>query len=119
MTAKSKLKKIQKKAVISQPVDPYASVHAKFQRVQELRAQIGKLKSLYAEYDSLMEQLIPYFVRKENDRFIVSRKLTIGTKTYNIHAYFYDEKKGLILSKAWKSAAHETFNVEELPASLI
>ena len=114
MNRKNRLKKIQK----TQP-DPYTLIHDKFKRVAELRVEISKMKDKYKEYSCLMKELIPYFVKKENDRFIILRKLIFGTRAYNIHTYFYDEKEDVFLDKAWKSVAHETFSVEELPSSLI
>ena len=112
MTSKSKLKKIQKKAVVNPPVDPFAILNAKVLRMKELQAQIVQLKGAYAELDKLKEEMIPYFVTVEPDRFTINRKLILGTKTYNIHPFFFDEKKGIVLAKTWKSVAHETFNVE-------
>jgi hypothetical protein len=110
----NKLKKLQKKSTVKPP-DPFASitsVQAKFKRVKQIRAELAKLKVLYQEHDRLMEELIPLFVTKENDRFVVARQITLGAETYKVSAYFYDEKKGELKSKAWKSTAHETFTIE-------
>ncbi len=89
-----------------------AGIAEKFRRLEALRTQINGLKTLYAQHDALQSELLPLFIQKTDTQFIVNRQVTIGARTYRIKPFFYDEAKGTLLSKRWKSTAHETFTIE-------
>jgi hypothetical protein len=92
--------------------DQLASLKAKFQRLAEIRAQLTSLKSLYQQHDALMTELLPLFITKTDSQFIIQREITLGNKNYKLVPHFYDQKKGTILAKQWKSSAFETASIE-------
>ena len=110
MNPKSKKKKII--SVAQQLSNQLSAVNDKFKQLKKLREQIGKLKSLYAEHDQLMEELLPLFIEKTPDTFIVKREVTVGTEKYRFTPFFYDEKKALVRAKVWKSTAFESGTIE-------
>ena len=110
MNPKSKKKKII--SVAQQLSNQLSAVNDKFKQLKKLREQIGKLKSLYAEHDQLMEELLPLFIEKTPDAFIVKREVTVGTEKYRFTPFFYDEKKALVRAKVWKSTAFESGTIE-------
>jgi hypothetical protein len=59
-----------------------------------------------------MEEILPYFVQTLPDRFIVLRHVTLGTESYRLTPFFYDETKSKLVTKRWKSTAHPTFIIE-------
>lgn len=93
-------------------IDPLQAVYDKFARLKELRKQIADAKRLYSEYDELCRQLLPQFVTVESGKFVIHREVTIGRKTYRLSAGFFDEKKGEVTAKQWKSTAMENFFIE-------
>ena len=106
-----KMKKIRLKAIPAQPQDPLASIKAKFKRVKELRAEIQGVKKLYIEHDQLMTELLPLFIKVEPDRFTIARQVSLGTESYRLVPYFFDEKRGLV-AKVWKSTPFESAVIE-------
>lgn len=92
--------------------DAMQAIGTKFARLTELKQEINRLKTLYQEHDALVSELIPLFVQKTDSQFVIARSVTVGNRTYRLTPFFYDEAKGTILSKRWKSAAHETFSIE-------
>jgi hypothetical protein len=101
----------KKKPVPVSPVSSLDVINAKFKRLKELRAKLVGLKSLYAEHDNLMRELLPLFIIQDKDAFLISREITIGSHKYRFSPSFYSEKDGL-RSKAWKSTAFETGVIE-------
>lgn len=89
-----------------------AGIADKFRQLEALRQRINELKTLYAQHDALQSELLPLFIQKTDTQFIVNRQVAIGNRTYRLTPFFYDEAKGTILSKRWKSTAHETFTIE-------
>lgn len=111
-----KLNKIlsAKKAPIAAPTatDQFASLKKKFAELAKVRAQLAAVKVLYAKHDQLIAELIPLFITVEQDRFVVAREVTLGTEKHRLVPYFYDEKKGTLLAKQWKSTAFGTVTIE-------
>lgn len=103
--------KLSKKITIN-PTNSLAGINSKFKELKELRAQINKLKTLYQRHDALMEELLPLFIEVQSDKFIVHREFKLGSKTYRVAPYFYDEKKSKLTAKVWKSTAFEAVAVE-------
>ena len=88
------------------------AIRLKFQRLRELDTQIGQMHAIYAERDRLLGELLPVFVTVTPTQFIVNREITIGTEVHRITPSFFDTRTNTIKSKAWKSAAFESFTVE-------
>jgi hypothetical protein len=59
-----------------------------------------------------MTELLPLFIVKTDSQFIINREITIGTEKHKLAPHFYDEKKGIVLAKQWKSTAFETATIE-------
>jgi len=93
------------------PNDPYADLHRKLRRIMKLRQKINGAKGLYLEHDRLMEEVLPYFIRTEHDRFVVLRVLNLSGHNYRVAPFFYDEQRGQLRAKTWKATAHETFTI--------
>jgi hypothetical protein len=110
----TKKKKIlnAKKIIAPTAIDQFADIKSKFAKLKEIRAKIALMKALYQEHDALMMELLPLFITKTDSQFIINREITVGTEKHKLAPYFYDEKKGLVLVKQWKSTAHETFAIE-------
>lgn len=92
--------------------DPYAFLHAKLRKIKEIREELESVKHLYGDHDRLMEEVMPYFVQILHDRFIVLRKVTLGTETYNLSPSFFDEKKAKLMVTTWKASAQKNFSIE-------
>lgn len=108
----SKKQKITGPKVQVSPFAQLQSVEAKFKRLQTLRKEINRLKALYQEHDSLMEELMPVFIEQTPDVFIVHREVRIGRNKHRVTPFFYDEKKDKLVSKVWKSSAFQSVAVE-------
>lgn len=93
------------------PNDPYVEIHRKFNRIRELRRKLNATKVLYVEHDALVESMLPYFITAEHDRFTILRQITLGSRTYRLTPFFYDERRAQLKAKTWKSTAHETFTI--------
>ena len=111
MTKKQKVLSVQKVAV-SSAVAQVASIQAKFKELAAVQTQIARLKFLYQEQDRLMTELLPLFITKTGSQFIIEREITIGNETHKMSPRFWDEKKGILLNKQWKSTAVETGTIE-------
>jgi len=107
MTKKQKVLKAQKPVF----ADPLIAIKARFQRLHALRAEIARLKGLYKEHDTVMQELMPMFIQVQADKFIIAREITLGTEKYRFTPYFYDAKDGL-KAKVWKSSAFEVGTIE-------
>jgi hypothetical protein len=108
----SKKTQIANPQVIS-PVQQIAAIQKKFKRLAEVRQQIAQLKnSLYPEHDQIVSELLPLFIETQTDQFIVKREITIGNEKHRLVPYFYDEKKGVVLTKQWKSTCQQTMDIE-------
>jgi hypothetical protein len=105
-------KKKAKQPAAPTVVDQMTLIKNKFSRLAQVRAQLAALKVLYAEHDSLVSELMPLFIEKTNDAFIVKRQITLGNTTHRLVPYFYDDKKGILKAKCWKSTAMETMAIE-------
>jgi hypothetical protein len=77
-------------------------------RIAEIREELNSVKALYAEHDILVEDVLPLFIEMEDDKFIIHRSIKLGSKTYTLSPFFFDEKKGKLLAKVWKSTAFGT-----------
>jgi hypothetical protein len=110
----SKKKKILSAQKITTPtaVDMFADVKAKFAKLKEVRAKIATMKALYQEHDALMTELLPLFITRTDTQFTIQREITIGTEKHKLSPHFYDEKKGLVPAKQWKSTAFEFASIE-------
>jgi hypothetical protein len=97
---------------MTNPLNQLNLLNAKFKRLKDLRVELTKMKALYQEHDRLMEELLPIFVEVNQDAFVMKREITIGTNKYRLAPYFYNEKKGHIVAKVWKSSAFETAVIE-------
>ena len=87
------------------------SLKQKFNRVKEIREQIQQMKSLYQEHDALMGELMPLFIEIQNDKFIIHREINLAGETFRFSPSFYDENKGQIIAKSWKSVAQESGSI--------
>lgn len=97
------------------PTDPAAvltALKAKFARLGGIRERLSGMKSLYAEHDALVLELLPLFVTVEADRYVINKRITLGSEVHTITPFFYDPDRGELKVKRWKSAAHETFRIE-------
>jgi len=93
-------------------VNPFATLSAKLKRIKELRAELNKVKVLYQEHDQLMSEVLPAFIEVQADKFVIAREIKLGSKTYRLSPHFFDEKKGLVVPKVWKSTAFESATIE-------
>jgi hypothetical protein len=113
MSTKKKNKILNaKKITTPTATDQFAAVKAKFAKLKEIREKIATMKALYQEHDALMTELLPLFITKTDSQFIISREITVGTEVHKLAPHFYDEKKGIVLAKQWKSSAFETATIE-------
>jgi hypothetical protein len=111
MTKKQKIL-AAKKLPTPTVADQFAEIKAKFKKLAEIRAEIAKSKALYQQHDALLSELLPLFITKTDKQFIIQREITLGDEIHKLIPYFYDEKKGTLLSKQWKSTAMETATIE-------
>jgi hypothetical protein len=93
-------------------VNPLDALKSKFTQLKAIREQIASMKGLYQKHDALMEELMPLFIKIESDKFIVAREISLGTDKFKLSPYFYDEKKGLLVAKVWKSASFASVSIE-------
>ena len=80
--------------------------------LKKVRAEIAKMKNLYVKHNELMEELMPLFIEVQADQFIIKREIKIGSTKYRFNPFFYDEKKGTVVPKVWKSTAFESGSIE-------
>ena len=95
-----------KKKVVPQ-VNPVEILEKKLARIKELREQINKMHAIYAEHDALIEDVLPLFITKTPDGFMVRTSVQLGGTTVQFSPAFYDEKKAKLVAKSWKSVACE------------
>lgn len=88
------------------------SVQDQFKKLGELNALISSMKNLYAEREALITALQPLFIEVKNEEFIIKRSVTIGNKTYRYSPFFFNEKKGQIVAKVWKSTCFDSGYIE-------
>jgi len=88
------------------------AIRDKFKELKALRTQINGMKALYQQHDILMAELMPLFIEIGADKFIIKREITVGNKKYRFTPFFYDEKKGQVGAKVWKSTAFESGSIE-------
>lgn len=92
----------------AKPVDTSVSdLEKKLKRINELRAQFNKMHDLYAEHDSLVEDVLPLFISKTADGFFIRTSVQFGTTVVSFSPSFYDTKKAKLVAKSWKSVAFE------------
>jgi len=89
------------------PVNPVAELEKKLARIKELREQINKMHAVYTEHDSLVEDVLPLFITKTPEGFLVRTSVQLGGTTVQFSPAFYDEKKAKLVAKSWKSVAFE------------
>jgi len=87
-------------------------LQTKFKKLSDLRTKLTSLKVLYAQHDALMAELLPLFIEQDTDKFVVRREIALGAKKYRLTPHFYDEKKGVIVPKVWKSTAFPSATIE-------
>lgn len=88
------------------------TIEAKFKRLQAIQQELNKVKALYQEYDALMEELMEVAIEVQPDKIIIHRDVTIGKATHRVSPHFFDEKKGKLLAKMWKSTPFPSFTLE-------
>ncbi len=89
-----------------------SSVKDKLKKIKELRSKINSLKHLYQEHDALMEEILPLFIEIQADKFIIAREIKLSGQTFKLSPFFYDEKKGQLVAKSWKSTAFPVASIE-------
>lgn len=97
----------KKKVVKPEPVDHVKVLEQKLARIKELRAQFNSMHALYAEHDALVEEVLPLFIVKTLEGFLVRTSVQLGSTTVTFSPSFYDEKKAKLTAKSWKSVAFE------------
>jgi hypothetical protein len=91
-------------------INPLLEIEAKFTRLSEVNARITAAKDLYAERDTLLKELMPYFIESDAEKFTLKKQIVIGNRTHRFTPSFFHD--GEFKVKRWKSAAHETFSIE-------
>ena len=87
-------------------------VKDRFKALKKVRAEIAEMKQLYVKHNELMTELMPLFIETTPDEFIIKREIKIGAMKYRFTPFFYDEKKGIVVPKVWKSTAFESGSIE-------
>jgi len=85
--------------------NPIQVIENKLARIKEIRATLNSLKGLYAEHDALVQDVLPLFITKTNDGFMIRTTVQLGTTMATFSPSFYDEKKACLVAKSWKSTA--------------
>lgn len=111
-TKKTQIKNAKKGPALPTAADQFAALKDKFKKLSEIRAQLAATKTLYQQHDQLVSELLPLFIKKTDKQFIIEREITLGTEIHKLVPYFYDEKKGILLAKQWKSTAFETASID-------
>lgn len=94
------------------PASALTQVKDKFKALKKIRAEIANMKNLYVKHNELMSELLPLFIEVTPDEFIIKREIKIGSTKYRFTPFFYDEKKGTVVPKVWKSTAFESGSIE-------
>ena len=116
ITSKNKIKvqsgKKKKATTVQTATSALTQIKDRFAALKKVRAQLASVKQLYIKHNELMEELMPLFIETTADEFIIKREIKIGTRKYRFTPFFYDEKKGTIVPKVWKSTAFESGSIE-------
>ncbi len=104
--------KFKKKQPVQTATAALTQVKDRFKALKKVRAEITKMKQLYVKHNALMEELMPLFIETTPDTFIIKREIKIGSTKYRFTPFFYDEKKGHVVPKVWKSTAFESGAIE-------
>lgn len=75
-----------------------------------IKKKIENAKKLYQEYDSLMEEILPNFIKNEKGRVLIDTEIKIGNETFKLIPAFYDQ---IIKPKCWKSVPFQNFEIGE------
>jgi hypothetical protein len=110
MTTKNQ--KVTGKKIQVTAANQLQAIRDKFKALKEIRDKINAMKTLYQEHDILMAELMPLFIDVSADEFVIKREITVGNKKYRFTPYFYDDKKGQIGAKVWKSTAFPAGSIE-------
>ena len=102
----------KKAKTIQTATSALTQVKDQFAALKKVRAQLASMKQLYVKHNELMTELMPLFIETTADEFIIKREIKIGSKKYRFTPFFYDEKKGTIVPKVWKSTAFESGSIE-------
>lgn len=86
-------------------------IRQKLHRVKEIREQVQQMKQLYQEHDALMGELMPLFIEVQDDKFTIHREISLGGETFRFSPAFFDENKGQLIAKTWKSVAQESGSI--------
>ena len=108
----SKTKKVTGPKINVTPANQLQAIRDKFKALKEVRDKINAMKALYQEHDVIMAELMPLFINISADEFVIKREITVGNKKFRFTPYFYDEKKGQIGAKVWKSTAFPAGSIE-------
>ena len=93
-------------------VKALAAIDLKFDRLTQIKAELNKVKALYAEHDAIVEELLPLFIEVKPDRFIVKREISLGSQTRKLSPTFFNVQKNKLVGKVWKSTALEMGYIE-------
>lgn len=104
--------KKKKATTVQTATSALTQIKDRFAALKKVRAQLASVKQLYIKHNELMEELMPLFIETTADEFIIKREIKIGTRKYRFTPFFYDEKKGTIVPKVWKSTAFESGSIE-------
>ena len=105
-------KKKKKTTIVPAPISPLQQLKNKFIRLKELQIELSGMKSKYQEHDALLADLLPLFIEQDADKFVITREVKLGSKKYRFNPHFFDEKKGIVVPKVWKSSAFPTGTIE-------
>jgi len=112
MSSRSRSSRNSRNRAPTSPTDPLAAIRAKFARLRQIRTELEVLKQKYREHDTLVAELLPLFVSRENGRWIINEQFSLGTEVHTLVPYFFDQRKGVITVKQWKSTAFPAFTVD-------
>jgi hypothetical protein len=100
---------LKRKSVVA--VDPVAALKAKFAELAAIRKKLVEVKALYQRHDQLVSELLPYFITVDSKQIVMQREFNLGTETFRLVPYFWDEKKGHIVPVVWKSTGFKTVTI--------
>jgi len=112
VTGKKITVQASKKNSIQTATSVLTQIKDRFKALKKVRAQLASVKSLYIKHNELMTELMPLFIEVKADEFIIKREIKIGSTKYRFTPFFYDEKKGTVVPKVWKSTAFESGSIE-------
>lgn len=109
---KIKVQSGKKANTVQTATSALTQIKDRFTALKKVRAQIAGMKQLYVKHNELMQELMPLFIETTPDEFIIKREIKIGSTKYRFTPFFYDEKKGTVVPKVWKSTAFESGSIE-------